>query len=136
MKPKISLITLGVKDFEKSFNFYTNGLGFKPHNYKIGDMYVMFEMNGTWLALFPNDKLAEDVGVSVATQGIGRQSFTLAQNVASQDEVDQVFSFAIKAGATPIKTPQKAAWGGYSGYFADPDNYFWEIAYNPFTDLS
>jgi hypothetical protein len=136
MKSKISIITLGVKDFEKSLIFYRDGLGFKPHNYKTGDTYVMFEMNGTWLALFPNDNLAEDAGVPMATHGAGRPSFTLAQNVASPDEVDQVISFAIKAGATLIKAPQKAAWGGYAGYFADPDNYFWEIAHNPFTDLT
>lgn len=134
MKPKISLITLGVTDFEKSFRFYRDGLGFKPHNYKEKDDVVFFEMEGTWLSLFPKDKLAEDAMVS--SNGSGFAGITLAHNVKSREEVDKVFHLAVSAGAKPIKRPQDVFWGGYSGYFSDPDGYLWEVAYNPFTDLS
>lgn len=134
MKSKISIITLGVSDFAKSFNFYCNGLGFKPHNYEEGSNYAMFEMEGTWLSLFPKDKIAEDKGIVDNNNGVA--GITLAHNVASKEEVDKVYEEAIRVGGKPIKKPQEASWGGYSGYFADPDGYSWEVAYNPFTDLS
>lgn len=95
---------------------------------------VLFEMEGSWLGLFPKDKLAEDVTVSA--EGSGFSGFTFAHNVKSEKLVDEVYNHAISVGAKPIKTPQKVFWGGYSGYFADPDNYYWEVAYNPFTDLT
>ena len=128
------MITLGVSDFKKAYSFYKNGLGFKPHNYKEGDNFVTFEMQGTWLALFPKDKLAKDANMSEL--GTGFPGFTLAHNVRSEKEVDNVFNFALSAGARSIKKPQKVFWGGYSGYFADPDGYLWEVAFNPFTDLT
>jgi hypothetical protein len=134
MKAKISIITLGVSDFQKSFEFYGKRLGFKSHNYKEGDDYAMFEMEGTWLAIFPREKIAEDKGVEDSSNGVA--GITLAHNVGSKEEVDIVYREAISAGGKPIKKPKEAAWGGYSGYFADPDGYSWEIAYNPFTDLS
>jgi uncharacterized protein len=134
MKSKISLITLGVSDFNKSLNFYQDGLGFKPQNYKDGDDVVFFQMEGSWLALYPKDKLAEDATVS--PEGSGFRGFTLAHNVGSKEEVDQVFELALSAGAKLVKKPQAVFWGGYSGYFADPDGYLWEVAYNPFMDLT
>lgn len=134
MKSKISLITLGVADFERSLRFYRDGLGFNPHNYKEKDGVVFFEMEGTWLSLFPKNKLATDVTVS--QDGSGFTGITLAHNVKSKKEVDKVFELAISVGAKPIKKPQDVFWGGYSGYFADPDGYLWEVAYNPFTDLT
>lgn len=134
MKPKISLITLGVSDFKKSLNFYRDGLGLKTHSYQEGDDVVFFEMEGTWLALYPRDKLADDATVSA--QGSGFTGITLAHNVGSKEEVDQVFELAISVGARPVKQPQEVFWGGYSGYFADPDGYLWEVAFNPFTDLT
>jgi len=134
MKRKISLITLGVKDFKKSLSFYKDGLGFKTHNYKDGEDIVFFEMEGTWLALYPKEKLAEDAGLP--EQGSGFNGITLAHNVSSESEVDSVYQKALSAGAKSIKQPQKVFWGGYSSYFADPDGYLWEIAYNPFTDLT
>jgi len=133
MKSKISIITLGVSDFKKSFDFYTRGLGFTPHNYKIGDVYTLFEMEGSWFSIFPIDMMSEDAGIKRTISP--SSSFTLAHNVESENKVDEVFELGIKAGAKLIKTPQKVAWGGYSGYFADPDGYLWEVAYNPFTDL-
>jgi uncharacterized glyoxalase superfamily protein PhnB len=134
MKPKISMITLGVTDFAKSLQFYRDGLGFKTHNYKEGEEYVLFEMEGAWLSLYPKDKLAKDATVSPI--GSGFTGITLAHNVSSKEEVDRVFALAVSSGAKSIKKPQDVFWGGYSGYFADPDGYLWEVAYNPFTDLT
>lgn len=134
MKRKISLITLGVADLGKSLSFYRDGLGFGTHNYTEGDDVVFFEMEGTWLALYPKDKLAEDA--TVPPEGSGFTGITLAHNVGSKEEADTVFDMAISAGAAPIKKPQEVFWGGYSGYFADLDGYLWEVAFNPFTDLA
>ena len=134
MKPKISLITLGVADLARSLVFYRDGLGFPPNNYGEGDDCIMFRLDGTWLALYPRASLAEDAGVPA--EGSGFHSFALAHNVPSLEAADQVFAEALAAGAKPVKAPQEVFWGGYSGYFADPDGFLWEVAYNPFTDLS
>src|SRR3989339_1955061 len=128
MKSKISIITLGVSDFAKSFEFYRS-LGFKAHDYNEKDEYVMLEMEGTWLALCPKQMLIKDVTLPIAEPGLS--SITLAHNVASKEEVDKVYRGALSVGAKSIKKPQDAFWGGYSGYFADPDGYLWEVAYNP-----
>ncbi|MDQ5900487.1 MAG: uncharacterized protein QG600_65 [Patescibacteria group bacterium] len=134
MKSKISLITLGISDLNKSLAFYRDGLGFKTHNYKEGEDVVFFDMEGTWLSLYPKEKLAEDATVS--PEGNGFRGITLAHNVSSKEEVDDVFKQAVAVGAKTVKKPQEVFWGGYSGYFADPDGHFWEVAYNPFTDLT
>lgn len=134
MKPKISLITLGVKDIETSLSFYRDGLGFETHGYKVDDDHIMFNMEGSWLALFPIEKLAE--GAKVAVDRGSFSGIVFAHNVVSEAEVDEVFKLAIDAGATKLKAPEKASWGGYESYFADPDGYVWAVAYNPFTDLS
>jgi len=134
MKPKISLITLGVADLARSLAFYRDGLGFVPHNYTAGDDCIMFPLEGTWLALYPRASLAEDVGVSAA--GSGFPGFSVAHNVPSREAADRVFAQAVAAGARAVKTPQAVFWGGYSGYFADPDGFLWEVAHNPFTDLT
>ncbi len=134
MKPKISVVHLGVKDFQLSLKFYRDGLGFIPHDYKEGEDYVMFEMEGSWLGIFLRDKLAGDAKVDPI--GNGFPGFTLSHNAKSREEVDQVWNQAITAGAQPTKKPEATNWGGYSGYFADPDRYLWEVAYNPFTDLT
>ncbi len=134
MKPKISLVSLGVRDFAKSFAFYRSGLGFTPHNYTEGEEHVMFRLDGSWLSLLPRDKLAEDATVRDDGRGFG--GITLAHNVKSKAEVEAVFAQAVAAGAQPVKKPQDVFWGGYSGYFADPDGYLWEVAWNPFTDLT
>jgi len=134
MKSKISLITLGVSNIEKSLVFYRDGLGFKTHNYKVGDGVVFFEMEGSWLSLFPKEKLAADATIS--SIGSGFTGISLAHNVKSKEEVNILFKLAKSIGAKPIKKPQTTFWGGYSGYFADPDGYLWEVAYNPFTDLT
>lgn len=134
MKPKISLITLGVSDLQRSLRFYRDGLGFPTHEYKEDAGVVFFELEGTWLSLYPKNKLAEDATVS--PEGNGFSGITLAHNVASKEEVDAVVAIAEKAGATVLKKPQTVFWGGYSGYFADPDGHLWEVAYNPFMDLT
>ncbi len=134
MKAKIGLITLGVRDIERSLRFYRDGLGLPTHNYDPEQGVVFFEMEGTWLSLYPRDELAKDAGVSA--EGAGFSGITLAHNVPSKDEADRVFAEAVAAGATPVKQPQDVFWGGYSGYFADPDGHQWEVAWNPFTDLT
>ncbi len=134
MKPKISLITLGVSDLENSLKFYRDGLGFKTHNYKEGEDVVFFELEGSWLSLFPREKLAKDVTVS--SEGSGFRGITLAHNVSSKEEVDKIFKLAVSVGAKSVRQPKEVFWGGYSGYFADPDGHLWEVAYNPFTDLT
>lgn len=91
-------------------------------------------MEGSWIALYPREKLAEDATVS--SDGSGFTGITLAHNVKTKAEVNAVIALAAKAGARIVKKPQQVFWGGYSGYFADPDGYLWEVAYNPFTDLT
>jgi len=127
MKPRISMITLGVRDLAVSVNFYEEGLGFP--RIESAPEVAFFTLNGTWLGLYGREALAEDATVS--PEGGGFESFTLAHNLHSEAEVDEVMSQALKAGATLVKKPQKVFWGGYSGYFKDPDGHLWEIAYNP-----
>jgi uncharacterized protein len=134
MKPKISMITLGVQDIGRSLAFYRDGLGFDPPNYKAGDTCIMFQLEGTWLALYPCESLAKDA--QVAPEGSGFPRFTMAHNVKTKNAVDELFAHAVAVGAKPVKTPQDTFWGGYSGYFADPDGFLWEVAFNPFTDLT
>jgi len=134
MKPKISIITLGVSDFQKSFDFYNKGLGFTPHSYKTGEVYALFKMEGSWFSIFPIDLLSKDAGIKLTITPTSSAIFE--HNVESELKVDEVVKLGIAAGGKLIKSPQKATWGGYSGYFADPDGYLWAVAYNPFTDLT
>jgi catechol 2,3-dioxygenase-like lactoylglutathione lyase family enzyme len=127
MKPRISMITLGVRDMEASVKFYRDGLGF-PHMDSSPDV-AFFTLNGSWLGLYNRDSLADDATVS--PEGSGFAGFTLAHNVTSEAEVDQTMEHAVSAGAKLVKPAQKVFWGGYSGYFQDPDGYLWEVAYNP-----
>ena len=127
MKPRISMITLGVKDLETSIKFYRDGLGFP----KIDSPpeVAFFALNGSWLGLYGRESLAEDATVS--SEGSGFPGFSLSHNVVSESEVDRTIEQAVSAGAVLVKSPQKVFWGGYSGYFKDPDSYLWEVAYNP-----
>ena len=133
MKAKIGLITLGVRDLARSLTFYRDGLGWPTHDYNPEADIVFFSLEGTWLALYPRDKLAEDATVP---DGQGFGGITLAHNEPSPEKVDAAYAEAIAAGAGAVKPPQKTFWGGYSGYFSDPDGYLWEIAFNPFMDLT
>lgn len=128
MKPRISMITLGVRDLAVSIRFYEEGLGFP--RMESSPEVAFFQLNGTWLGLYGREALAEDA--TVPAEGQGFESFTLAHNVHSETEVDEVIAQALKAGATLVKRPQKVFWGGYSGYFKDPDGHLWEVAHNPF----
>ena len=132
MKPKASLITLGVRDLRKSIRFYHDGLGFPC--YKEDEGIVMFKLEGSWLAIFPNAELAKDANVQ--PEGSGFRGISLAHAVGSKKEVNSVIKLAVSKGAQLIKKPQEVFWGGYSGYFADPDGHLWEVSYNPFTDLT
>ena len=128
VKPRISMITLGVTNIEKSVIFYKEGLGFPQMDSP--PEVAFFTLNGSWLGLYPYNALADDAMVS--SKGSGFNGFTLAHNVASEAEVENVIDQALFAGATLSKAAQKASWGGYSGYFKDLDGYLWEVAYNPF----
>ncbi|HEY9643436.1 MAG TPA: VOC family protein [Coleofasciculaceae cyanobacterium] len=132
MEPYISLITLGVSDLVRSTTFYQQGLGL-PAKEKF-DGVTFLNLRGTWLALYPREALAADAHVS--TSGNGFPGFTLAHNVKSKEAVDSVLQQAEAAGATILKPAQDTDWGGYSGYFADPDGYLWEVAWNPHFDLT
>lgn len=128
MQPRISMITLGVRDLGKSVEFYEEGLGFP--RMESPPTVAFFTLNGSWLGLYGRDALAEDAQVS--PEGGGFNAFALAHNVSSEAEVDAVVQRAVAAGAKLVKKPQKVFWGGYSGYFADPDGHLWEVAHNPF----
>ena len=121
------MVTLGVRDLNASVDFYENGLGL-PRMESPPEV-AFFTLNGTWLDLYGRDALAADA--TVPSEGSGFGSIALAHNVGSESEVDEVISQAVNAGATLAKKPQKASWGGYSGYFKDPDGHLWEVAYNP-----
>jgi uncharacterized protein len=127
MEQRISLVTLGVKDLGASKRFYADGLGWKPvfENKEI----IFFQTGGMVFALFLRDKLAEDFQVDPAT--FGRAAVALAYNVRAKNEVDPLINKAVAAGATILKPAREASWGGYSGYFADPDGFAWEVAWNP-----
>lgn len=129
MKARMSMITLGVDDMARAVEFYESGLGFPRHGE--GEEVAFFKLNGTWLGLYGREALAEDAQVD--PEGTGFNSFAIAHNVHSEGEVDRVMKEALDAGAELVKEPQKVFWGGYSGYFKDPDGHLWEIAHNPFT---
>lgn len=133
MKPRISLLTLGVKDLDRARSFYRDGLGF-PLRPESNETVAFFDLDGRIvLALFDHNDLAHDAFVS--PEGMGFRGFALAHNVASEAEVDRTLAHAVAAGATLTKPGQKVFWGGYSGYFKDPEGFLWEIAYNPLMDL-
>lgn len=128
MQPRISLITLGVQDLKLMTEFYEKGLGFPK--IESPPEITFFDLNGTWLSLYGVEALAKDAGV--APERSGFPGFALAHNVSSEGEVDQLLNEAVRAGATLVKPGQKVFWGGYSGYFKDPEGNFWEVAHNPF----
>ncbi|MCW8889883.1 MAG: VOC family protein [Sedimenticola sp.] len=128
MKPRISMITLGVDDIERAVAFYEKGLGLPRMDSP--PTVAFFNLNGSWLGLYGREALAEDAQVSA--EGSGFNSFSLAHNVGSESEVDALLAQAVTAGATLVKPGQEVFWGGYSGYFKDPDGHLWEVAYNPF----
>ncbi len=128
MEARISMITLGVDDIKKSTEFYQNGLGL-PLSKNSNPHISFFELNGAWLALFAKDALAKDANVPAHSEGF--PGVTIAHNVRNKEEVDSVLTIAQKAGARINKPAADTFWGGYSGYFSDPDGHLWEVAWNP-----
>ncbi|MAT50837.1 MAG: glyoxalase [Porticoccaceae bacterium] len=128
MQARISMITLGVRNLDAAIRFYGEGLGFP--RLESPPEVAFFNLNGTWLGLFGYEALAEDA--RVPGRGSGFRGFSLAHNVHSEAEVEAVMAKAQAAGATITKPAQTVFWGGYSGYFQDPEGYLWEIAHNPF----
>ncbi|MCE5333347.1 MAG: VOC family protein [Desulfobacteraceae bacterium] len=130
MEHRISIITLGVADLERSVRFYRDGLGF-PTNYRAGESVAFFATDGVRLALYPLDKLAEDISPSLQPEKNRFGGITLAHNTRTREEVAAVLQTAEGAGGTIVKPAQDVFWGGHSGYFSDPDGYFWEVAWGP-----
>ncbi|MDE0572880.1 VOC family protein [Demequina sp. B12] len=129
---RVSMITLGVADLDAARGFYERW-GWQVR--QATPQIVFFQMGTLVLGLFPLPALAEDQGRADAVATLGMGGVTLAQNYATEHEVDERFQAAIAAGATHLKAPTAAPWGGYSGYFADPDGHVWELAVNPYWEL-
>jgi len=130
MEQRLSFITIGVKNMDKLKQFYIEKFKWTPLKQQ---GIVFFKLNGFILALYPADELAKDAGVP--QDGSGFKRFTLSINYKSEKEVDEAFKALKGVGVHIIKEPQKASWGGYSGYVADIEDNLWEIAYNPFLEL-
>ena len=133
MKPKISLLTLGVDDIQRSKKFYL-ALGFSIFGEDDSDIHVMFQMEGTYFSIFLKEKIAEEAGVEMTPRST--TDFVMARNVESKEAVDAGMKEAEAIGATITRPATDMLWGGYAGYFADPDGYLWSIAWNPFSDLT
>ena len=132
MKPRLNIITLGVKNLQKSKEFYKNALGWIPAPGS-DENIVFFHHGGIVVGLYPLDKLAEDAGVSKERSGFS--GVTLAINQDSKDAVNEIFEKAVKNGAKILVDPRDTFWGGYDAYFADPDGHAWEIAWAPFWEF-
>ncbi|WP_299508981.1 VOC family protein [Cypionkella sp.] len=134
MKPRISMITLGVSDLERALTFYRDGLGLATEGivgreFEHGAVAFFDLSGGLKLAIWAQDNIAHDTGLT--KQPISPTAFTVAQNVLSRDEVDSVLATAQRAGGVIVKPAQDTFYGGYAGYFQDPDGHLWEIAFNP-----
>ena len=132
MEPRITIITLGVSDLDAAIKFYRDGLGWSISGASVGDIAIFKLISGVALALYPRSLLAQDACLE-DNGGFG--GITLAQNVESEEEVDRILSDAVRAGGRIIKPASHTEWGGYSGYFTDPDGHPWEIANVPFFTL-
>ena len=128
---RVTLITFGVADLDVSTAFYER-LGWTPKEHLPEARF--YQINGMVLGLFGLENLAKDQGREGAPFGVG--GMTLGQNFPTEAEVDAAYALALASGATPLKAPEKVFWGGYSGYYADPDGHVWEVAMNPFWPLN
>lgn len=124
----LSLVTLGVHDVATARAFYER-LGFRPADFDSPSV-AFFDMNGTILGLYGREALAEDAGI--AAEGSGFRAVSCAFNLASEAAVDAALAFAVTCGGTIVQPARRVFWGGYSGYFSDPDGHLWEVAFNPF----
>ena len=134
MKPRITLLTLGVDDLERAVRFYRDGLGWQTGGitgteFEHGAVAFFDLQSSLRLALWPRKSLAHDAGIEVAARSA--TEFSIGHNVSSKSEVDAVMAQAEKAGAAIIKAAHDTFWGGYAGYFQDPDGHLWEVAWNP-----
>lgn len=134
MKPRVSVITLGVDDLERAVAFYRDGLGLPTEGivgreFEHGAVAFFDLQEGVRLALFSRANIAHDAGIGKTARSA--TEFTLGHNVASQGEVDAAMDLAAAAGAPIVKPAQTTFWGGYAGYFQDPDGHLWEVVYNP-----
>ena len=134
MKPRITVLTIGVDDLERAVRFYRDGLGLPTEGivgteFEYGAVAFFPLQAGVQLALWPRASIARDTGLPVSPAA--STEFTLGHNVASQAEVDAVMEQARSAGATIVKEAHDTFWGGYSGYFSDPDGHLWEVVWNP-----
>ena len=132
MDRRLTIVTLGVRSVPEARRFY-EALGWRASSASQGDDVAFFQLNGVALSLFGREALAEDAKVENSAPGF--PGVSLAQNVNSPEAVDTAYAEAIAAGGLALKPPETAFWGGYSGYFADPDGHVWEIAHNPFFPL-
>jgi catechol 2,3-dioxygenase-like lactoylglutathione lyase family enzyme len=134
MKPRITLVTLGVDDLERSLRFYRDGLGLKTEGI-VGQQFehgavAFFDLQaGLKLAIWPRKSIAHDTGIAAGKPAA--TEFTIGHNVSSKAEVDAVMAQAKQAGAAIVKPAHDTFWGGYAGYFQDPDRHLWEVAWNP-----
>lgn len=129
MEQRLSLVGLGVRDLERAKRFYVDGLGWRPSSAST-DQICFIQLGGIALALYSWDALAEEAGLEA--EGSGFRGVTLAHNARSREDVDAVLELAEKAGAEITKPAEDVFWGGYSGYFRDPEGHLWEVAWNPF----
>jgi catechol 2,3-dioxygenase-like lactoylglutathione lyase family enzyme len=134
MKPRITVLTLGVDDLERSLRFYRDGLGFPTEGvigreFEHGAVAFFALSGGLRLAIWPRASIAHDTGLPRAAAS--PTELTIGHNVASKAEVDATMAQAVRAGARVIKAPHDTFWGGYAGYFQDPDGHVWEVVWNP-----
>lgn len=131
---KLTMISLGVKDLKKSTEFYRTVLKTAPNI--SSDAITFVELPGTWLTLYPFKELAEDISPEVPKIRSGFSGVTLAHNARSKEDVIAIMERAKSAGAKIVKEPQDTFWGGFSGYFADLDGYYWEVAWGPMFEFT
>ena len=134
MKPRITLLTLGVDDLERAVRFYRDGLGLRTEGivgteFEYGAVAFFDLQAGLKLALWPRESIARDTGIAPGSPNPA--DFTIGHNVSSKGEVDAVMEQAKRAGAVVVKPAHDTFWGGYAGYFQDPDGHLWEVAWNP-----
>ena len=131
---RLTMLTLGVADLQRATKFYGDVLATPPNSSYDG--VTFFEIPGSWIALYPLENLAMDISSELPTARSGFSGITLAHNAGSKEDVLAIIERARSAGARVVKEPQETFWGGFSGYFADPDGYYWEVAWGPMFDFT
>ena len=132
--PRVTVITFGVSDLNESTKFYKSVLGTSPNTSYEGVTFI--ELPGAWISLYPLENLAKDISPDVQKNRREFSGITLAYNAKSREDVISIIERARSAGARVVKEPQETFWGGFGGYFADPDGYYWEVAWGPMFDFT